>query len=392
MKQARAKATWQNTSFIRARASEVISSLRICPPFPTRCCRHICSAQKGAYTGASADHRGVFEQAHHGTLFLDEIANLDLDMQRQLLLVLERNQVTRLGDQTPRPAVTKLVAATNQNLAQLVEEGRFRRDLYMRLNPATRIKLPPLRERREDIPDLVRYCIMEALTSSAMSSLIHAFLVKHPTLQPFDWTRNTVLFRRPSAKLARPEAFTVFVAPSTLERLVEHAWPGNHRELRLFVNNLLVFGLCQTLEGQTESFSETTEPARAPAVLSITDELVDRLLPRTNVVESPSPRGVTTAAVGSPDVEAVHPSSPGRGVRIELPTGLGFAKTANHVERQYLEHLFLHSKGDLSAMARVLLGPTGTTRQVHLRLNQLGLSLKALRTQVMARTLQSGDE
>ena len=107
----------------------------------------------------------MFEQAHGGTLFLDEIANLDLDLQRQLLLVLERGQVTRLGDTRPRPAAPKLVAATNQDLAALVRQGRFRSDLYMRLNPATRLRVPPLRERREDIPELVRFCLLEALRS-----------------------------------------------------------------------------------------------------------------------------------------------------------------------------------------------------------------------------------
>lgn len=345
---------------------------------------HLFGSKKGAYTGASADQRGVFEQAHRGTLFLDEIANLDLDMQRQLLLVLERNEVTRLGDQTPRPAVTKLVAATNQNLEQLVEQGRFRRDLYMRLNPATRIKLPALRERRSDIPELVSYCMLEALAAPAMASLIHAFLVRHPTLLPFNPKANTVLFRRPSAKLARPDAFTVFMAPSTLERLVQHTWPGNHRELRLFVNNLLVFTLCQTLEGEPDLVDESSEPARAPAVLTITDELVDRLLqgaPRQHV-DAPS----GTAVAGTSPRESTPPSAGPHNGRlcIDLPSGLGFAKTANHVERQYLEQLFLHNHGNLASMAQQLLGPKGTARQVHLRLNQLGLSLKALRTRLTA--------
>src|SRR5207237_9382065 len=108
-------------------------------------------AGRGAYTGAVEDHAGVFEQSHGGTLFLDEIANLDLELQRQLLLVLERGVVTRLGDTRPRPAMPKLVAATNQDLTELVRDGRFRQDLFMRLNPATRLRVPPLRERRQDL-------------------------------------------------------------------------------------------------------------------------------------------------------------------------------------------------------------------------------------------------
>src|SRR5438093_13773336 len=81
---------------------------------------HLFGARRGSYTGAIEDHAGVFEQAHGGTLFLDEIANLDLELQRQLLLALERGQVNRLGDGRPRPAVVKLVAATNQDLGELV--------------------------------------------------------------------------------------------------------------------------------------------------------------------------------------------------------------------------------------------------------------------------------
>jgi DNA-binding NtrC family response regulator len=345
---------------------------------------HLFGVKKGAYTGATADHRGVFEQAHQGTLFLDEIANLDLDMQRQLLLVLERNEVTRLGDQTARPAVTKLVAATNQDLALLVEQGRFRRDLYMRLNPATRIRLPPLRERPEDIADLVRFALLESLQSGTMSSLVHAFLVRHPTLTSFDPTQNSVLFRRPSAKFAKPNAFTLFIAPSTLRRLVEHAWPGNHRELRLFATNLLVFTLCQLLEGEG-----TGTPERAPAVLSITDELVDRLLP-TAAVGMEAPLAATVAAGTQASLpqrrkaaEAqLGPAGKNR-IYVEIPEGIGFSRIAQQVEKQYMEQLYLQHQGDLDAIAHQLLGPKGKARQVHLRLNQLGLGIKALRQRLI---------
>jgi two-component system nitrogen regulation response regulator GlnG len=337
---------------------------------------HLFGAKKGAYTGATADHRGVFEQAHQGTLFLDEIANLDLDLQRQLLLVLERSEVTRLGDQTPRATSTKLIAATNQNLEMLVEQGRFRRDLYMRLNPATKIHIPPLRERTEDIPDLVRHSLLEALASPAMASLVHAFLVKHPTLSSFDPSENVVWFRRPTAKLAKANAFSLFVAPSTLKRLVDHHWPGNHRELRLFATNLLVFTLCQMLEG-----SENRERERAPAVLPITDELVDRLLPRTNLVT----KGIDSITARTEFVQNESPFEKGQRLLVDIPKGLGFAQTANAVEKQYLEQLFVKYGGDLSTMAFQLLGPKGSARQVHLRLNQLGLRIKALREMLVSR-------
>src|SRR5438270_10223532 len=102
-----------------AKGPLVVTDLSTVPPslMPA----HLFGSRRGSYTGAVEDHAGVFEQAHGGTLFLDEIANLDLEMQRQLLLVLERGQVTRLGDTRPRPAQVKLVAATNQPLSSLVE-------------------------------------------------------------------------------------------------------------------------------------------------------------------------------------------------------------------------------------------------------------------------------
>src|SRR5438445_313580 len=142
---------------------------------------HLFGSRRGSYTGAVEDHAGVFEQAHGGTLFLDEIANLDLELQRQLLLVLERGTVTRLGDSRARPAAPKLVAATNLDLESLVREGRFRQDLYMRLNPATRLKVPPLRERRADLPDLLRFAFLEALRAEQLRPLVRGYLARLPT-------------------------------------------------------------------------------------------------------------------------------------------------------------------------------------------------------------------
>src|SRR5439155_23881053 len=168
---------------------------------------HLFGSRRGSYTGAVEDHPGVFEQAHGGTLFLDEIANLDLELQRQLLLVLERGQVTRLGDSRPRPASPKLVAATNQDLAALVGQGRFRADLYMRLNPATRLRVPPLRERADDLQDLVRFAFLEALRSDGLRPLARQYLARFPTPDDFRDEASTVTFGRPLARGARRDAF-----------------------------------------------------------------------------------------------------------------------------------------------------------------------------------------
>jgi DNA-binding NtrC family response regulator len=320
---------------------------------------HLFGARRGAYTGAVEDHPGVFEQAHGGTLFLDEIANLDLELQRQLLLVLERGQVTRLGDARPRPAAPKLVAATNQDLAALVADGRFRADLYMRLNPATRLRVPPLRERGDDLPDLVRFAFLEALRSEGLRPLVRQYLARFPTPEDFREEASTVVYGRPMARAARRDAFSVFISKEVLARLVGHVWPGNHRELRLFAINALVYALGLPM-GTGEAPAE-----RAPAVLTVSDHLVDRLL---GVPARP-------AAVRARRASGV------RRVEIDVPVGPSFARISADVERQYLRALFQATDGDLDRMAKELLGPRGSARQVHLRLNQLGLRLRELRAQ-----------
>lgn len=112
--------------------------------------------EKGAFTGATQVRHGRFEQADHGTLFLDEIGDMPLDIQTRLLRVLADGQFYRIGGYSPIKVDVRIIAATHQNLAQLVKESRFREDLYHRLN-VIRIVLPPLRNRTEDIPQLAVY-------------------------------------------------------------------------------------------------------------------------------------------------------------------------------------------------------------------------------------------
>lgn len=114
--------------------------------------------KKGTFTGANADKAGWFEIAHGGTLFLDEVVEMQPPMQAKLLRVLEERKVRRIGSSTDIPVDVRIVAATNQNIAQLIDEGKFRSDLYYRLN-SFEINLPPLRERREDIPILVDHFV-----------------------------------------------------------------------------------------------------------------------------------------------------------------------------------------------------------------------------------------
>ncbi len=320
---------------------------------------HLFGSRRGSYTGAVEDHAGVFEQAHGGTLFLDEIANLDLELQRQLLLVLERGTVTRLGDSKPRPAAPKLVAATNLNLEGLVHQGRFRQDLYMRLNPATRLRVPPLRERRQDVPDLMRFAILDSLRSEQLRPLLRAYLARYPTPDDYVEENCTVSFGKPQARAARRDAFSVFLSQGALTRLTAHPWPGNHRELKLLATNALVFSLVQQLDAPSKSRSE-----RAPAVLAISDQLIDQLLGKPR-----APGPVLSGKGASGD----------RRVEISLKPAQSFAEISADVERQYLMALFHAHDGDLDRMAVELFGPGATRRKVHLRMNQLGLRLRNLR-------------
>jgi DNA-binding NtrC family response regulator len=358
-----------------AKGPLVVTDLSTMPP--ALLAAHLFGTRRGAYTGAVEDHPGVFEQAHGGTLFLDEIANLDLELQRQLLLVLERGTVTRLGDTRPRPAMPKLVAATHEDVEALVQAGRFRADLFMRLNPATRLRVPPLRERREDLPDLIRFAFLEALHAEALQPLVRAYLARFPTPDDFVEAGNTVVFGRPRAQAARRDAFSLFVSREALARLIAHDWPGNHRELRLLAANALVFCLTQHLDiapggnGEPEPASASV---RAPAILDVPDPLIARLLgAMTGTRTRPNGAPGRTGA-GAPPIRAGA-----RRLEIELGAAGSFARVSADVERQYLRALYDACAGDLEKMARELLGPRGAARQVHLRLNQLGLRLRDLR-------------
>ncbi len=156
---------------------------------------------KGSFTGAIADRPGKFEQAHKGTLFLDEIGDMSIAAQAKVLRVLQDNVITRIGGSKPITVDVRVLAATNKNLEQEIAAGRFREDLFYRLNVVP-IHVPPLREHREDIPELVEYFI------SVLSS------------------REGVTPRE--------------VSESALARLMELDWAGNVRELRNTVERLLI--------------------------------------------------------------------------------------------------------------------------------------------------------
>jgi two-component system nitrogen regulation response regulator NtrX len=156
---------------------------------------------KGSFTGAVQDRAGKFEQADRGTLFLDEVGDMSLNAQAKVLRVLQDNVVTRIGGAKPIQVDVRVLAATNKNVEEEIAAGRFREDLYYRLNVVP-IHVPPLRERREDIPLLVQHFV------STLSE------------------REGVTPRS--------------VAPEALQCLTEFDWPGNVRELRNTMERLLI--------------------------------------------------------------------------------------------------------------------------------------------------------
>lgn len=144
--------------------------------------------KKGAFTGAIRDKAGLFEYAEGGTVLLDEICNANPSVQARLLRVLQEGEIRRLGENEPRRVDVRVLCATNRDIEQEVEEGRFRKDLYYRLR-GVRIVVPPLRERKEDIPGLAAH-FLEVYSKSAGKSVSAFTREAMDLLVRYDWPGN----------------------------------------------------------------------------------------------------------------------------------------------------------------------------------------------------------
>ena len=175
--------------------------------------------RKGAFTGATENKRGLFEEADRGTLFLDEIAEVSLAMQTKLLRFLQEGEFKRVGDTQIRTADVRIVSATNKDLLKEVEKGNFREDLYYRLN-VINIKMPALRERRSDIPLLAEHFLK--LYASRNKKTVKGF------------------------------------TPGAIRKLQEYDWPGNVRELENAVERAVILTRKPEIDEELFQFRRTT--------------------------------------------------------------------------------------------------------------------------------------
>jgi two-component system nitrogen regulation response regulator GlnG len=194
--------------------------------------------ERGAFTGANARGIGRFEQASGGTLFLDEIGDMPFEAQTRLLRVLQQGEYTSVGGRGAVKTDVRIIAATNRDLRQLIQQGLFREDLFYRLNVVP-LRLPPLRERAEDIPDLARHFL-----------------------------------RKVEVEGLPPKQFE----SASIERLKNYSWPGNVRELENLVRRLVVLTPGEIIQ-EHEVAGELAELATAaPVEVTSLSVLIERHL------------------------------------------------------------------------------------------------------------------
>jgi len=216
--------------------------------------------ERGAFTGAQTTRRGRFEQADGGTLFLDEIGDMPFDLQTRLLRVLSDGQFYRVGGHNPLRSNVRVIAATHQDLEQRVKLGAFREDLFHRLN-VIRLRLPALRERREDVPSLARF------------------------------------FLQKSAKELGVEAKRI--TDAALARLMRFDFPGNVRQLENICHWLTVMAPAQVIEAKDLPPELLGDAGAVSATLPEAASVADAALPAAPPIAAPMPPAAASAAAGA---------------------------------------------------------------------------------------------
>jgi DNA-binding NtrC family response regulator len=211
---------------------------------PTLLESELFGALKGAYTGADRDRVGVFEAAHHGTAFLDEIGEIEMGFQLKLLRFLQEREIRPLGGARSKPVDVRVIAATNRNLQKMVEENKFREDLWFRIN-VVRITIPPLRDRRADVPLLARF-----------------FVGKYNQRYEHD----------------------VKLTESGVKAMQECAWPGNVRQLQHLIERLVILAPGGRIDGEAVQDALEAMESRDHQVETLVDaetEQIRRVLAAT---------------------------------------------------------------------------------------------------------------
>jgi two-component system response regulator AtoC len=221
--------------------------------------------EKGSFTGAMTMRKGRFETANKGTIFLDEIGEMTLATQTKLLRILQEREFERIGSNVPIKIDIRVITATNRNLAEEVDKGRFREDLYYRLN-VIHIDMPPLRDRKEDIPLLVEH-----------------FLVKY---------RHA------------PGEIPTTISEDALNRLVEYDWPGNVRELENAIERAVVLSRGNPITADHLPFSNSREARDRRALAQRRSRLDDeeaRLDDRRSALEADEAEAAAADGTGNGD-------------------------------------------------------------------------------------------
>jgi sigma-54 specific flagellar transcriptional regulator A len=276
--------------------------------------------RKGSFTGAVADRIGRFELAHGGTIFLDEIGDMSLDMQVKLLRVLQERLIDPVGATRQVPIDVRVIAATHRDLEAEIQAGRFREDLYYRLNVLP-VVTPPLRERKEDIPELLRFYASHYKPG-------HTQAVRFST--------------------------------DFLQALVDYPWPGNVRELCNLIDRFSTL-----YAGQELDLSAIPANLLPKALVPIQAELLERSGPATLQEMSLPPEVLAemqAAEAASPMVDQPEPQDNdiesiimlAQGMPHLPPEGMSLKDRLAEIERNIIEQALERSQGNVSRTAKLL--------------------------------------
>ncbi len=317
---------------------------------------HLFGALRGAYTGSVTDRKGLFEMANQGTLFIDEVQNIPKEVQKQLLQALQEHRIRPLGSAREVAVDVKVIAASNRPLDAAVASGQFRSDLYMRLSPARRVCIPPLRERASDLRFLAGRFVERAVRDPDVEELMKRVTeaVGLPDGAPME-----LIIGRPKSLSKTRDRLELLLPEPAWQMLAAHKWPGNTRELENVMQNIVTFTLIGAVDAIRDGMDIRT------ARLQVDPGLIGELLSGSAIlVESDVPSPSRGRSARNVDVE-INPSSTLNGV-------------SSDVEKQYFLKLFQRTEGDFGEMARILLGDREKSRAVRLRFNQLGLKVREI--------------